>query len=142
MGFIATEAGDAPVLLPHMPGVSIGGVAQDPASREVWFVQAWEDKIGRLHELGVGDADGDGVADLSDNCVLTPNPGQEIGTSNTMGSACDYVACPDFNQDGRISIADGVVAARHYRQLRPDGASFNVIDIMATMRKYGTTCTN
>jgi hypothetical protein len=141
LGFIATEAGYAAVLLPTISGLtSAGGIAQDPVSRDVWFQQP--NKIGRLHQLGFGDADGDGVPDSSDNCLLTPNPGQEVTGSNTMGTACDYMACPDFNQDGRITIGDSVVAARHYRQARPDGASFTVIDIMATIRKYGSVCSN
>lgn len=142
LGFIATQADYAAVLMPAISGLSVAGIAQDPVSRDVWLEQPWENKIGRLRQLGFGDADGDGVPDSSDNCVLTPNPGQEVTGSNTMGTACDYVTCPDFNQDGRITISDSVVAARHYRQPRSDGALFTLIDIMVALRKYGSVCSN
>ena len=38
------------------------------------------------------DADGDGVADASDDCPLDPNPGQEDGDHDGVGDACDV--CP------------------------------------------------
>jgi hypothetical protein len=35
------------------------------------------------------DTDGDGVADVSDNCPTVPNPGQENADGDTFGDACD-----------------------------------------------------
>jgi C1A family cysteine protease len=50
------------------------------------------------------DADGDGVIDEVDNCVMTSNPGQEDTDSDGVGNACDNCAAvsnPDqANADG------------------------------------------
>jgi predicted outer membrane repeat protein len=44
-----------------------------------------------------GDADGDGVANLSDNCILVANPSQADCDSDGLGDACDG---PDINLNG------------------------------------------
>ncbi len=44
-----------------------------------------------------GDADGDGVANLSDNCILVANPSQADCDSDGLGNACDG---PDLNLNG------------------------------------------
>lgn len=50
-----------------------------------------------------GDADGDGVPDVSDNCVDTPNPAQcNDGNTPAFGNTCDM----DYNLDGTVSAAD------------------------------------
>lgn len=53
------------------------------------------------------DTDGDGVADLADNCPGIPNPGQEDADGDFLGDACDN--CPnDWNQDQLDHDVDGL----------------------------------
>lgn len=53
------------------------------------------------------DGDDDGVADDDDNCVDTPNPGQDDPDDDGLGSACDN--CPeDANPDQADADDDGV----------------------------------
>ena len=53
-----------------------------------------------------GDADGDGVADASDNCPLVANPAQEDFDGDRSGDACDN--CPaTFNPTQRDLDRDG-----------------------------------
>lgn len=53
------------------------------------------------------DADGDGVADDSDNCVDTPNPGQNDTDGDGLGDECDN-APSAANPDQTDSDDDGV----------------------------------
>jgi hypothetical protein len=48
------------------------------------------------------DADGDGLVNQADNCILTYNPNQEDSDSDRFGDACDY----DFNNDGAVDLTD------------------------------------
>jgi hypothetical protein len=53
------------------------------------------------------DFDGDGVFDNEDNCIDTPNPGQEDTSppqGNGIGDACDCEG--DFNCDGNVDAVD------------------------------------
>jgi hypothetical protein len=63
--------------------------------------------------IGGGDTDGDGVPNVQDNCVETPNAGQEdLGDSDSHGDACDN--CPglpnlsqaDLDGDGEGDVCD------------------------------------
>jgi len=48
------------------------------------------------------DTDGDGVADVSDNCILTSNPLQRDTDSDGFGNFCD----PDFDNNMIVNAAD------------------------------------
>lgn len=102
-GFISPAHDDAIVLLPMKSVGTAAGVVQDPLTHEVWFAQFYDNQIGRLHELGVGDGDGDGVPDTADNCVLTPNPDQEDSYASGLGDVCNYI---DTDRDGCSNLEE------------------------------------
>jgi len=49
----------------------------------------------------IADTDGDGVPDIRDNCVSSPNPDQQDLNNNGRGDICD-----DFDQDGIVNYKD------------------------------------
>lgn len=93
---------------------------------------------------GSVDTDGDGVSDLTDNCLAVPNADQDDGDADGFGNVCDTDlsndcitnvvdlgllrtvffsddAAADFNSDGVVNVADlGVMRATF---LRPPGPS-------------------
>lgn len=52
------------------------------------------------------DSDADDVPDVSDNCIATPNPGQEDADTDGIGDLCDNCA-QTFNPDQADSNIDG-----------------------------------
>ena len=51
---------------------------------------------------GQQDTDRDGVKDVQDNCVYTPNPAQDDTDQDKCGNVCDG----DFDQDGIVGYPD------------------------------------
>jgi len=66
----------------------VGQYAKDTGASGPTGNWDWGTYIGRL----AFDQDSDTVPDGSDNCPLTPNPGQENGDADALGDACDN--CP------------------------------------------------
>jgi hypothetical protein len=72
-----------------------------------------------------GDADGDGVIDVFDNCPDTANPGQEDATGDGEGDACEPVggsvtiAARQAAGDGHVAAAVMVIAAAAVFVLAP-----------------------
>jgi polyhydroxybutyrate depolymerase len=58
IGFIDTSHGNAVGFLPPIAGLrSVAGVVQDPVSHDIWIAQFFDHSVGRLRQLGAGDAD-------------------------------------------------------------------------------------
>ncbi len=69
-----------------------------------------------------GDTDGDGICDNLDNCIDTPNPGQEDANGNGIGDVCDT---PDADCDQVEIIAD----AGGIKVIGLDGAAVTSLQI-------------
>lgn len=77
-----------------------------------------------------GDTDGDGIADLQDNCPCTYNPGQEDRDNDGIGDACDN--CPstynplqqDYDEDGIGDVCDNCRATYNPGQEDADNDGF------------------
>jgi parallel beta-helix repeat protein len=54
------------------------------------------------------DSDGDGVADVSDNCPADYNPDQKDSDGDGIGDACD-LTCGDVNCNGKINVGDVIL---------------------------------
>jgi hypothetical protein len=63
------------------------------------------------------DADGDNVADRSDNCAATANPGQQDSDADFEGDACDS----DDDGDGVPDVTDNCTLAGNPTQQDSDG---------------------
>jgi hypothetical protein len=60
-------------------------------------MRCWSDAI--LDNFRVTDVDGDGILNVSDNCVLVANPSQTDADIDLVGDACDNcVSTPNSNQ--------------------------------------------
>lgn len=144
LGFVFPAHGGAVTFLPSIDDVRwIAGVVQDRASRDVWFAQFSDHSIGRLRQLGAGDADGDGVLDSEDNCVTVPNPDQEEVRPGGPGTAC---ADSDTDGDGCTDSEELGASPRLGGQRDPDNPwdYFNptrdgtnrIDDVIAVMDHY------
>jgi hypothetical protein len=81
---------------------SLGGACVD--SDEDGICDA-EDNCVSTPNPGQEDRDGDGVGDACDNCPTVPNPGQEDSNKNGIGDACEIAKC-DLDGDGDIDSLD------------------------------------
>lgn len=66
--------------------------------------------------FSLADVDGDGVADVKDNCVNVPNAEQDDIDNNGRGDSCD-----DWDRDGIINSADNCVKNPNSGQADTDG---------------------
>ncbi|MGB5106681.1 MAG: thrombospondin type 3 repeat-containing protein [Candidatus Zixiibacteriota bacterium] len=85
------------------------------------------------YNLGLPDADVDGIADMVDNCPFGPNPGQEDGDNDGMGDICDF--CPadplnDADFDGICGDVDNCLGV------------FNPLQEDLDLDQLGDSCDN
>ncbi len=69
-------------------------------------------RVINVEDAGVADADGDGVPDSQDNCVLVSNRGQEDADSDGIGDACEdgLYFCGDADFNGSVNTLDARLA--------------------------------
>jgi hypothetical protein len=98
-----------------------------------------------------GDADCDGVPDVLDNCLATPNPGQRNTDGDSPGDACDADDDADNSAAGPFDNSDvGEWAAgtdprdpcsgRGHRFDMNSNGTINVADVMAFVPVLGKNC--
>jgi len=66
------------------------------------------------------DSDGDGTADIIDNCSTLSNPSQRNTDGDEYGNRCD----PDLNNDGLVTVTDFLILRGRLNSNDPD-ADFN-----------------
>ena len=71
----------------------------------------------RVVAPAITDADGDGVADSTDNCPTVANPGQANNDGDAQGDACD----PDDDNDGVADAGDNCPVTANPAQADTDG---------------------
>lgn len=83
VGFVSPDG--EPVMLPlPLADGGVGGIAEDPATGDIWFTQFEDKSVGRL-QFASGDADG--ILDANDNCPLAYNPDQANSDRNWIDLA-------------------------------------------------------
>ncbi|HUO74555.1 MAG TPA: Ig-like domain-containing protein [Solirubrobacteraceae bacterium] len=84
------------------------------------FIYALDDgthvSFGTVTVQVIHDADGDGIPDETDNCVLVPNPDQRDTDGDGFGNACDA----DLNNDGVVNFEDLAIFHQRFGTADPD----------------------
>lgn len=83
----------------------------------------WSPKNGNRYAWAVRDGDsiapdtdGDGVANVLDNCLLAVNPDQIDSNSDGFGNVCD----PDLNDDNIVNFTDFAIISSAFLSSNPD----------------------
>jgi M6 family metalloprotease-like protein len=106
-----SNRGDAGDLF-HAAGVREIGPHTTPNTHAYQYGDVYETGI-RIFEIGASgdtmsfrvsmpDADGDGIADAFDNCLLVANPDQRDTNADGFGNPCDA----DYDDDGAVATLD------------------------------------
>jgi hypothetical protein len=75
------------------------------------------------------DGDGDGVGDICDNCPVNPNPGQADSDSDGAGDACDLCQAGSHDNDGDLVCSDTDNCPNAYNPNQADEDADGVGDV-------------
>jgi hypothetical protein len=131
-------------VMPASPALNSGSNALVPA--DVTTDVAGDPRVMGLVDRGAyeqaaggTDTDGDGVADIADNCKLVANPLQEDTDADGYGNICDG----DFNNDGSVNFADLALFRQRFGTANADadldssGGSINFTDLAIFRGLFG-----
>lgn len=105
------------------PNLTVCPVMRE-ARGDLWIGAGSTIEGGQLWKVAGEDFDFDGVVDVSDNCPVEPNAGQEDGDSDGAGDVCDI--CPedpdnDQDLDGVCGDVDNCPETANADQANADG---------------------